>query len=114
MPRVVIETSIYEPIEVEAAGKVFRSVPMSARLIKAIRALDKKSVAGEIDQLDASVEQAALMFGAPAEEFAEIDIRILRKMIGQVTSRINPDKSAETPEETAEKNAQRPGDVTPA
>jgi hypothetical protein len=77
MKRFKVETSLFEPIEVEIAGKVFVTQPLSAKLIREVNDLLSQIRDKKVDEVEGTVKVAALIFGADPVEFDAMDIRAL-------------------------------------
>jgi hypothetical protein len=87
--RFVIETSLFEPFEVEILGKVYTTQPMSSKLIREINELDAQRRDKKIPELDAVVRICALMFGADPAELDTVDLRALTPAMEYVYSEMN-------------------------
>ena len=115
--RYVIDKSIFEPVEVEIGDEVFRAIPFSAGLIRAINAIEPTPG----DDMARIIQTASLIFGKSPEEIEKIDLRALAPAIEYVTAQMGTKKPASTPaadeanvkdaidEATASKNAPEPG-----
>src|SRR4030043_167409 len=100
MPKLSIDTgaSIYEPIEVEIDGKIFRLRKLAHKDFSELEALDKKVMEGH---LVAAYERLDILFG-PDESFLKLDIHQVGEIIRFVAAQIlNPEKK--------EKNLPKPG-----
>jgi hypothetical protein len=89
MPKLIVEKSLFEPIEVEVGEKVYRAVPFSPWLIRAVKDLGDKRT----DDISYMVDMAALVFGIKADEVEKIDIRALTPAIEYVTEQMQPRKA---------------------
>ncbi len=110
MDRVVISTSVFEPVELEIAGKVYQTIPLSKKAFRRLDKFDKEAdIKDPVTLIDALVNQVAFLCQVPPEEFEDTDVRILKKVLGSITDRVTQPPS--TPEATAEKNVPKPGDA---
>lgn len=89
MKRFVVETSLYEPIEVQIGDKVYTTQPLSNALIKSIGAVEAAVREKKISDVDGAVRLAALVFGAPPEEFETLDLRALNPAVGYALEALN-------------------------
>jgi hypothetical protein len=87
--RFVIETSLFEPFEVQIYDKVYVTQPMSAKLIREINDLEAQKRDKKIPELDAVVKICALMFGVDSVELDSIDLRALTPAMGYVFTAMN-------------------------
>lgn len=92
MKRFVVETSLFEPFEVEIGDNVYVTQPMSAKLIREINDLDAQMRGKKIDQMDATVKICALMFGVDPVEFDVMDVRALTPAMEYVYAAMNEGK----------------------
>ena len=90
MPKLIVDKSLFEPIEVEVGDKIYRAVPFSPWLMRAVNELGKNKK----DDLSYMVDMAALVFGISAEEVEKIDLRALTPAIEYVTEQMNAKKGA--------------------
>ncbi len=88
MPRVKIETSLYDPLVIELGDKVYTSVPRSMRLIRELETLKKKGESGEIDDLEVSAGVLGFVFGVESVEFETIDGALLVAIAEKATQYI--------------------------
>lgn len=96
MPKLIVDKSLYEPVTIEAGGKVYETIPLSPWLIRAIEVLQKKHAESK-DSLSYVVEMAALIFGISAEEVDRVDIRVLQPAIEFVVSEMNMSRKSGAP-----------------
>lgn len=88
MPRIKIDAGLFEPLVFEVGDKVYTALPFSLPLVRAIReAAQAKPVEGE-DEMSGLVKVASIIFGISAEEAEKIDVRVLTKMVSEVTDAI--------------------------
>jgi hypothetical protein len=93
MKRFVVETSLFEPFEVEILGKVYVMQPMSAKLIREINEIDAQIREKKTPQMDGTVKICALMFGVDPAEFDVMDIRALTPAVEYVYAELNAGKT---------------------
>jgi hypothetical protein len=79
--RFIVETSLYDPIEVDISGKVYQTQPLSRKMIQAVNEINGQCQKGEIDSVDRVYKLAALIFGSAPEEFDSLDIRALTEAV---------------------------------
>ena len=85
MPKLIVDKSLFEPIEVEVGATVYRAVPFSPWLMRAVKDLGDKRT----DDLSYMVDMAALIFGIKADEVEKIDVRALTPAIEYVTEQMS-------------------------
>jgi len=102
MRRFVIETSLFEPIEVEIGGRVYATVALSKQLIDAINDIQAQVREKKLADLDGSVRVAALIFGVPVEEFETLDLRALNPAVEYALQALNEGRVKQPPAVGAE------------
>ena len=106
MPRIKLDTSLFEPLEVEAGDKVYKTVPFNEPLLKQIREMRDTAASTPDDASPLVIGQVALLYGIPREEAEAMDIRLLTLLIENATSAIamrgkkqdDPEKNVPKPE----------------
>jgi hypothetical protein len=88
VPKLIVERSLFEPIQVDINGTIYTALPFGNRLIKAVNAVSKQIKDKTIDGTDGTVKMAALIFGKDIEEFDQVDIRALVPAIDFVTAQM--------------------------
>jgi len=114
MPHFKIETSLFEPVTIEVeGGRTYESAPLSPSMLKAIDKLENQKQDGTLDSFTAVVQQIALIFGLEPKDIEPIDIRILNRILENVSVVLLAGKQAkiatvETPSNPAELDAIAP------
>ena len=88
MPKLIVDKSLFEPIEVEIAGKNYIAQPFSARLIRGVNEINSQTQEQKIGNVEGSVRMAALIFGVSPDEFDQMDVRALAPAIEFVTEQM--------------------------
>lgn len=92
MKRFVVETSLFEPFEVQVGDKVYVTRPMSAKLIREVNEIDVQIREKKVSQMDGTVQIAALMFGADPADFDAMDMRAMTEAVQYVYAEMNAGK----------------------
>jgi len=77
------QTQIADPIEITIEGKEYTVVKISTSLLKAVSEL------GTSKDLDAPIKQLAILLGVDLEQFKDVDLRKISKVIEFITTSIN-------------------------
>jgi acetyl-CoA carboxylase carboxyltransferase component len=83
---------------IEVGDQVYKTVPFTQDLVKKITDIQDQVKAGAMDAMAAIIAQAAVVFARPAAEFAEMDVRLLGKLIESATAEMMPKKAEGDPE----------------
>lgn len=93
MKRFVVETSLFEPFEVEISGKVYTTQPMSAKLIREVNEISTQIREKKTPEMDGTVKICGLMFGVDPAELDGMDLRALTPAMEYVYAEMNAGKT---------------------
>ena len=117
MPKIVIEQSLYEPLEIVLGDKEFKSVPRSAAFIREMQKYQKRIKEAPADESAfVLAEFLALFFGVKPEDFTGMDIVFLERIAAEANAYIWNRPKAEAPagdEAKAPAEAEPPAVVAP-
>lgn len=100
MPKLTVDTkgSLYEPIEVEIDGKVYRVKPLTRELLQQIDAFDKAEAKGVVE---ATYKRLETMIDGIGNKLDKLDIREIHRLTDFILTSLQPQKE--------EKNESGPG-----
>jgi hypothetical protein len=96
MPKLKIDTSLFEPLTIEVGDAVYTTVPFTDSLLM------------KIQENHGIIEQASAIFGRPVEEFAAMDVRLIKKLLEAAADELNQSRQRPSPPRDNEKNAPTP------
>jgi hypothetical protein len=93
MPKLKIDTSLFEPIEIEIDGKVYEARRLTRDVFKEIQALDEEISAGNIE---AGYKLLEMLLGQEAVDvISGLDISIVNQICDFIVNRVATTGEAE-------------------